>query len=695
MPHPALKEGFRELLDAAADAMLVVDGRERVVAVNPEAERIFGLAEEELVDEPLNRLIPPRFRQLIKPPPPESDYDPITLFGLRRDGTEFPIEFNQNRLETGPDALTLVMVRDLTRWRRAQEALYREKEQAFVTLSSIADGIITTDRTGTITYMNPTAERLSGWRTTEALGQPLSTVLPLVSESTRQPIEDIPTRCLREDRTVDLVGDVLLVRRDGSEIPLGDSAAPLRDRNGSTIGVVMVFHDVTERRRTIHTLTREASHDSLTGLINRLEFERRVGRVRAAIEEGEEHALCYLDLDGFKLVNDMAGHGVGDALLKAISQLANDRIRSRDTVARLGGDEFGVLLEHCSLDKAEEIATDLQQGIEDLNFTWEEETYPIGASVGVVPITATSGRTADLLRAADAACYAAKEAGGSRVHIGQEMADGTAQASEDRRAQRLTRALEEGAFELLVQPIMFLGPETSSVPRCEILLRLPDERGGMETPDAFLPHAVRYRLVPAIDRWVVKQTIARLAAWHEAHPHCEIPICSINLSVSSLGDRDLVPALREYLDEYKLPPQALNFELAEAALGNFAQLVRLISELRTVGCGVGLEEFGSGLSSFAHLKALLVDYVKIGGHYVRSCTGDPVYSTLVSAVNEVGRHMGIVVMADEVDDEDTLERLRELGVAYAQGNAVAPAGPLVQLDGSVDLPCMERVERSA
>lgn len=689
MPHPALKQGFRELLDAAADAMLVVDGRENVVALNPEAEGIFGFTEAELVDEPLHRLIPPRFRQLIRSPEPGRHDDPITLFGLRRDGTEFPIEFNQSRLDTGRDALMLVTVRDLTRWRRAQEALYREKEQAFVTLSSIADGIITTDRAGTITYMNPTAERLSGWRTTEALGQPLSSVLPLVSETTRQPIEDIPTRCLREDRTVDLVGDVLLVRRDGTEVPLGDSAAPLRDRNGATIGVVMVFHDVTERRRAIHTLSHEASHDSLTGLINRLEFERRVGRVRAETEEGEEHALCYLDLDGFKLVNDTAGHEAGDALLQAISRLANDRIRSRDTVARLGGDEFGVLLEHCVLAKAEEIATGLQQAIDDLDFTWQEETFPIGASVGVVPITATSGRTADLLRAADAACYAAKEAGGSRVQIGQE-ADGTVQVAEDRRAQRLARALEEGGFELLVQPIMSLGLETRSVPRCEILLRLPDERGGMEMPEAFLPHAARYRLVPAIDRWVVKQTIARLAAWHQDHPHCEIPICSINLSISSLGDRDLVPALREYLAEYRLPPESLNFELGEAALGNFAQLVRLISELRAAGCGVGLEEFGSGLSSFAHLKALLVDYVKIGGHYVRSVAGDPVYSTLVGAVNDVGRHMGITVMADEVDDEDTLERLRELGVAYAQGNAVAPAGPLVHLDGTVDLPCVER-----
>lgn len=690
MQHPGLKEGFRQFLDAATDAVLVVEEQGDVVALNPEAERIFGVTEAELVDEPLRRLIPQRFRQLIRAPQLEGDDDPVTLFGLRRDGAEFPIELNQSRLETEAGILTLVTIRDLTQFRKAQEALYQEKEQAFVTLSSIAEGIITTDRAGKVTYMNPTAERLSGWRTTEALGQPLSTVLPLVSETTRQPIEDIPTRCLREDRTVDLVGGVLLVRRDGTEIPLGDSAAPLRDRNGATIGVVMVFHDVTERRRTIHTLSHEASHDSLTGLINRPEFERRLGRVRAETEVGEEHTLCYLDLDGFKFVNDSAGHEAGDALLKAISRVVNDRIRSRDTVARLGGDEFGVLLEHCALEKAEEIAAGLQQAIEDLDFKWQGEPFSIGASIGVVSITEASGRTADLLRAADAACYAAKEAGGGSVAVGQEGKNVTIQAAENRRVQRLTRALEDGGFELLVQPIKFLGSEFGPVPRCEILLRLPDGRGGMELPEAFLPHAERYRLVPAIDRWVVKQTVARLAAWHQDHPECEIPICSINLSISSLGDRDLVPAVQEYLAEYELPPEALNFELHEAALGNFAQLVRLISDLRAAGCGVGLEDFGSGLSSFAHLKALLVDYVKIGGHYARSVAGDPVYRTLVGAVNEVGRHMGITVMADEVDDEDALERLRELGVAYAQGDAVARPGPLVRVDGTVDLPCLER-----
>ncbi len=499
-----------------SDAMLVVDARGIVVALNPEAERLFGWTEAELLGEPLDRVIPPRFQRLTESQPVGDGTSPgippkaapVSLFARRQDGTEFPVELNRSPLCPGQDGLDLVTIRDLTKWRRAQETLFREKEQASVTLASIADAVITTDVAGTITYLNPTAERLTGWRTTEALGQPLGTVLALVSEATRQPIESIPDRCLHEGRAVDLVDGVLLLRRDGTEVAIGDSAAPLRDRNGATIGVVLVFHDVTERRRSVRKLSHDATHDSLTGLISRQEFERRLAHVLAEGAVGTaEHALCYLDLDRFKLVNDTCGHEAGDDLLRTIGRLLAGRLRSRDTVARLGGDEFGVLLEHCSLAKAEEIAGNLQRAIEEFPFAWEGRSFSLGASIGVVPITSASGRTADVLRAADNACFAAKEAGGNRVHLGLEVAPGVQQEVETRRITRLTRAVEEGRFQLFAQAIVPLAPQCQARPRCEILLRLPDEQGGAETPDSFLPHAERYRLIPAIDRWVVRQTV--------------------------------------------------------------------------------------------------------------------------------------------------------------------------------------------
>jgi diguanylate cyclase (GGDEF)-like protein/PAS domain S-box-containing protein len=698
---PVQDKRFRQMLDAAPDAMVVVDQQGSALALNREAERVLGWTDAELRGEPSSRLIPPRFQQVyealgvsdVEAPGIPLKRAPVRIFARRRDGSEFPVEIHRSPLGPSEDGLFLVTMRDLSEWRDVQESLFRQKEQAIVALASIADAVITTDVAGTITYMNPTAERLTGWRTTEALGQPVDTVLTLVSDATRRPMENIPARCLREGRTVDLADGVLLVRRDGTEVPIGDSAAPLRDRHGTTIGVVLVFHDVTERRRAARKLSHEATHDALTGLVGRKEFEERLARVLAEAAAGAaEHVLCYLDLDRFKIVNDTCGHEAGDDLLRKIGRLLGGRLRSRDTLARLGGDEFGVLLEYCSLTKAEEIAGKLQRAIDDFRYVWGERTFSLGVSIGVVPITAGSGRTADVLRAADQACYAAKDAGGNRVQLaGPEAAPGVHQQVETRRIMRLTRAVDEGQFQLYAQPIVPLAPELPARPRCEILLRLPDERGGVETADAFLPQAERHRLMPAIDRWVVRQTVAVLGQWYRNHPEFALPLCSINLSVSSLDDPDLVPAVREYLGQHRLPPEALCFEIAEAAaLGNFAQLVRLISEIRATGCGVGLDNFGNSLASFAHLKALSVDYVKIGGHYVRGVVDDPVYGTLVSTVNAIGRIMGIVTIAEEVENETILEKLRGLGVGYAQGHAVAPPAPLVDKDGAVTLPHIPR-----
>jgi len=698
--HPLQEQGFRQLLDAAPDAMVVVDPGTSVVALNREAERLFGWVEGEVLGQPLSWFIPPRFLHVLDAQLTDDEsrrtlpkLAPVSLFARRRDGSEFPVEIRRSLLRPSSDALGLLTIRDLTESRRAQETLFRDKEQAFVTLASIADAVITTDAAGRITYVNPTAERVTGWRTTEALGQPLDTVLTLLSETTRQPIESPTAPCLRQGRAVDLPDGVLLLRRDGTEVAIGDSAAPLHDRNGATIGVVLVFHDVTEKRRIVRRLSHEATHDALTGLVNRKEFERRLAQILADAAAAE-HALCYLDLDRFKLVNDICGHEAGDDLLRRISALLGRHMRSRDTLGRLGGDEFGVLLEHCSLAKAEEIAGNLRRAIEEFRYVWQEKSFSVGASIGVIPITAASGRTADVLRAADAACYAAKEAGGNHIHLARpeaEAASGVWQLAERRRATRLSRAVDEGHFQLYAQRIVPLAPDTLTRPRCEILLRLPDERGGMETPDVFLPQAERYRLTPAIDRWVVRQTVALLGRWHRDHPECELPLCSINLSVSSLDDDGLIPGVREYLAEQRLPPGVLCFEIGEAAaLGNFAQTVRLISEIRAAGCGVGLDDFGNGLTSFAHLKALPVDYVKIGGHYVRGVLEDPVYGTLVSTVNQIGRILGITTIAEEVETEPVLHKLRALGVGYAQGHAVAPPEPLADAEGEVALPWLQR-----
>ena len=701
--HPLEEIGVRRLLDAAPEAMLVVDRLGSVVALNHEAERLLGWTEVELLGTAVNQLFPARFQRVHdahrvrdeESPGAPRRAAPVSLFVRRREGGEFPVEISWSPLGPGEDAPSLVTIRDLTERRRAQETLFREKEQAVVTLESIGDAVITTDASGVVTYLNPVAERLTGWRTPEALGQPLDNILTLISETTREPVEAMVTRCLNEGRAVDLADGVVLVRRDGTEVAIGDSAAPIHDRNGATIGVVLVFHDVTERRRVSRKLSHEATHDTLTGLISRNEFERRLTRVLADLADAAdpaEHVLCYLDLDRFKVVNDSCGHEAGDALLRKISHLLNSHMRKRDTLARLGGDEFGALLEHCALDEAEKIAEDLRRVIEEFRFDWGDQNFSLGVSIGLIPITAASGRAATVLRAADVACYAAKDAGGNRIYAERPAATPDAQPQvENRRLTRLSRAVDEGHFELYVQPIVALVPEQAARPRCEILLRLPDGRGGLESAASFTPQAERYNLMPAIDRWVVRRTISLLGQWHRAHAECALPLCSINLSASSVDDEHLVSTLEQQLSQHGLPPEVLCFEITEAvALRNFAQTTRLVSQIRAVGCGVAVEDFGSSLTSFAYLKALPVDFLKIGGHYVRGVAADPVYGTLVGAVSEIGRIMGIPTIAEEVDSDTILHKLRDLQVKYAQGDALAPPEPLVDAEGEVAMPCFRR-----
>jgi len=698
-----LNMGFRPLLEAALDATVVVDSLGRVVALNHEGERLLGWTEQELMGQPMNRLIPTRFHRILDAQP---DFDQelseshpkgsrVSLFARRRNGSEFPVEIHRGPLGPGADPLVLVTIRDLTEWRHAQESLFREKEQAVITLESIGDAVITTDTAGRMLYLNPVAERLTGWRTNEALGLPSASILTFVSDITREPVENTVARCLQAGRAVDLADGVLLLRRDGTEVAIGDSAAPIRDRNGVTTGVVLVFHDVTEKRRVSRKLSHEAAHDALTSLVNRKEFERRLTRALGdtAVTGVGEHALFYLDLDQFKPINDFCGHEAGDELLRQIAAILTNNLRKRDTLARVGGDEFAAFLENCPLDEAENVAESVRRAVEEFQFLWAGRTFSVGISIGVVSITPSSGRMASVLRAADAACYSAKEEGGNRVFVDRPSAiAGAPSHPETRRINRLAQALDEGRFHLYAQSIVPLLPEAASRTRCEILVRLRDERGNLQPAASFLPQAERYNLMPAIDRWVIRRTIELVGGWHRDHPECELPLCSINLSGPSLDDESLVPRLREQLSQHRLPPQALCFEIAEAAaLANFAQTVRFISEIRTTGCGVALDDFGNGVLSFAYLKALAVDFLKIGGHYVRGVVDDPVYGTIVTAVNQVGRLMGIATIAEEVDSEPVLSRLRSLGIGYAQGRAVAAPEPLADAEGEMVFPCFQQL----
>ncbi len=558
--------------------------------------------------------------------------------------------------------------------RYTEAALFAEKERAEVTLHSIGDAVITIDAKQRVTYLNPVAEGLTGWGDAEAREQPLEEVFKVVHELTREPALESIRQSLHEGRVVELAERSVLLTRDGRQIPIEDSAAPIRNRDDQVIGVVIVFHDVTRERELHERLTWEASHDHLTGLVNRAEFELSLERaVHSATTQGRVHALLYLDLDQFKIVNDTCGHVAGDELLRQLAGVLRSKVREYDVVARLGGDEFGVLLTGCQLPKARQIADQLRMAVRDFHFVWESHGFEIGVSIGLVPITVLSGSQAEIMSAADVACYAAKDLGRNRVHVHEEGDLSLARRhGELRWVARLNSALEENRFQLYYQPIVPVRSAAGGREQYEILLRLVGESGELILPEAFLPAAERYDLMPKIDRWVVRAVCAAVGRRLPDTP----AQYSINLSGITLGDDQFLDFIQEQFRRSGVSPNRICFEITEtAAIANLTRAINFIRVLRELGCRFALDDFGSGLSSFSYLKNLPVDYLKIDGGFVRDMLDDPIDDAMVQAINQIGHVMRIETIAESVESEAILQRLKEIGVDYAQGYAISPPQP--------------------
>jgi len=672
---------FDSLAETLPDVALI--HTQTILYANRAAGELFGVGPETLVGKPITDLLRPAYRAVMRKhvaaaAETNDELPPFEAQLISNDDQGLWAELYSRRVTFGGEPALLTVARDITHRKSLETSLGRGKLQARITLESIGEGVITTDRNGTIDYMNEAAEQLIGGTRSAGLGKRLLDLISLVDEVDRSSLGDPVARCLSERRRVNLGRRAFLLSKQAErEFSTELTASPIRGPDGQVAGCVVIFHDVSELRGLAREMSYQASHDALTGLVNRAEFERRLeAALDSARGEGVGHVVCYLDLDRFKLVNDTGGHIAGDNLLREIGALLKQRVRDSDTVARVGGDEFAMLLAGCPLDKAQQIAEDVVQSVAAHHFAWQDRVFDIGVSIGLVEVGKDSGSAESVLSAADSACYVAKQRGRGRTHVYSTRDEVMArERGEIQWLQRLQRALKENAFELYVQPIVAIGGRNRTGPAAEVLLRMRDESGGSILPVHFLASAERYQLMSHIDRWVVQTTLAAIAG---GAPHLPAGrTCNINLSAQTLGDDDFLEFVVDVLDHTGVSPDRICFEVRESAVvSQLDQAQRFINVLHGIGCRFALDNFGSGIGSFANLKTLSLDYLKIDGMYTRNIDTDTVNREMVAAMVKLARTLDFKVVAEQVEDQSSFEALRELGVDFVQGYAVEKPRPL-------------------
>lgn len=567
----------------------------------------------------------------------------------------------------------------LQRISETEARLQAATQRAQITLHSIGDGVITTDTQGLIEQLNPEAERLTGWPARDAVAQPIGRVFAAFHETSSHLITEPVSLALREQRVITSQEDVMIHAQSGRKFSIEYTVAPIFDQSNNTIvGAILVFRDVTQLRVIAKELAYQAKHDLLTGLMNRREFERYLETIMSRTPEqtNEPHWLCYLDLDQFKLINDTCGHLAGDELLKRIAHILQVQVRDVDLLARLGGDEFAIVLNRCTVEDATLIIERIRQALDNMIFNWAGKEFGTSGSFGLVPITLENSTLYALMSAADTACYVAKDDGRNRIHIYHSGDGATARRTGEMRwVQRIKQALSENRFVLYHQPIAALQGTVYNI-HSEILVRMLDEDNTIIPPLAFIPAAERYNLIANIDRWVIHNTLQILHSQmlSTAPGTCTI---AINLSAQSLSDDGFLPYVLHELDVLNFDPHHLCFEITETcAMSNLSRAIHFMSTLRARGCRFALDDFGSGLSSFAYLRNLSVEYLKIDGSFVRDIEHDAMDLAMVESINQIGHVAGVQTIAEYVENSAICEKLRRLGVDFAQGYGIARPEPL-------------------
>ncbi len=672
---------FSDFTRTLPEIVLVHD--DRILLANESAASLIGVSPGQLEGRDVADLVKPAYRALFRKMVTQrlaGETAPRRLEIQLIDGNEqgLWVEAQSSLIEYHGARAILTIARDVSHRKNLEVSLSRGKRQAQYTLESISEGVITTDNEGRIDYMNRAAESMVGTNRDDATGHKIGELFSLIDEADRRSLGDPVERCLSIRRRVNMGRRALMVSKDGEhEHSVEISASPIQGPANSISGTVVVFHDVGEIRGLTQQMSYQATHDALTGLINRREFERRLQEAMdSAHAEEAVHILCYMDLDRFKAVNDSCGHIAGDNMLREVSSLIKEQVRDSDFVGRLGGDEFGTLLMGCPIEKAQQIAADICNAVAGYRFVWKDKIFNIGISVGLVQISNASGTLQDVVSAADSACYVAKQSGRGQVHVYSARDEAIARDRGDIQwLQQLQDALHEGKFELAMQPIIATGSGDNSGPAVEVLIRMPDERGRHSNSADFLRSAERYQLMPQIDRWVFNATLAAINAQ-------EIRLasnrsCAINISGQTLGDEEFLDFVVEALDHSGVAPGSICFEVTESAISaNLQYAQRFIEVLHGIGCEFALDDFGSGLGSFANLKHLPVDYLKIDGSYTRNLSSDLVNQEVVSAMIKLARTLDFKIVAEQVEEQEDFDWLRDNGVDFVQGNFIDPPAVL-------------------
>lgn len=684
---------IQRLLRNVTDVLYHTDREGRLTWISDSVSDMLGYSADELLGYPLANLLADSDNDLpILAHSASTVRYPTRVF--RRDGSIAWLLISSRRIDDamGRTTGTEGICRDGTRLIETQRELNQEKERAQVTLAAIGDGVITTDATGTIDYVNPRGQHMLSRRLKQVQGHSFESVCRLYDAERREFVDSLVEDCLKTGvsrewaNALSLVGDEAanLSSKDHRSVTVTVSA--IRNEDALIIGAVVVLHDVTRLERVSRELTYQANHDSLTGLLNRRAFERQLRNLlETSRRRNTRHTLCYLDLDQFKLINDSCGHHAGDAMLRQLSSQMATQLRPTDTLARLGGDEFGIVFEDTDLDTARAAAERLRQWLEGFRFRWEDKVFRLGASLGLSVIGDSSISAAELLRRADTACYLAKEHGRNQVRVYQSDSDEARMRDyEIERMQMINESLDNHGFMLYAQPIQPLAANSPGMKGgVELLLRMKDENNPMMPQDVLLT-AERYSMASRIDRWVIGNALEMIRQYDDRCP--QIGYYSLNISGQSITDEQFVGFVRECIDRSGVDPSRLVFEITEtAAVTNLQRAADLMRTLRTIGCRFALDDFGSGVSSFSYLKHLPSDFVKIDGKLIRHITEDPVEHSIVEALSKVSQAVGLRTVAEHVETKEQLAALERVGINYVQGYYIARPMPLDQLVDRSDI----------